>query len=187
MSLRAIALSSLHGKAFPEPFSKVSALQQATAASNRFERRKLSSNQNHCRGSQPRWDMNWNEHPRIHGVTRRQLQQKWSYPAAAAALMGLCSPRATDSALSALQRPGNSKNAAFAAHNSIFVALGVNAQMEGLRRSARGSRSRRRNPSMVPLIDARLTYSARSPPIDAGCSTRYEPHRATFITRSGTS
>lgn len=117
----------------------------------------------HRRGSQPCWDMNWNERPRVHGVTRRQLQRKWSYPAATAALMGLCSARATDSALSALQRPGNSKNAAFAAHNSIFVALGENAQMGGLRRSARGSRSRRRNPSTVPLIDARLTYSARSP------------------------
>lgn len=86
---------------------------------------------NHRRGSQPCWDMNWNEHPRIHGVTRRQLQQKWSYPAATAALMELCSARATDSALSALQRPGNSKNAAFAAHNSIFVALGKMLKWEG--------------------------------------------------------
>lgn len=142
---------------------------------------------NHRRGSQPCWDMNWNEHPRIHGVTRRQLQQKWSYPAATAALMELCSARATDSALSALQRPGNSKNAAFAAHNSIFVALGKNAQMGGLRRSARGSRSRRSSASMAPSIDARLTHSARSPPIDAGCSTRREPHRATFTTRNDTS
>lgn len=77
--------------------------------------------------------------------------------------MGLCSPRATDSTLSALQRPGNSKNAAFAAHNSIFVALGENAQMGGPRQSARGSRSRRRSPSMAPLVDARPTHSARSP------------------------
>lgn len=107
---------------------------------------------NHRRGSQPCWDMNWNECPRIHGVTRRQLQQKWSYPAATAALMELCSPRATDSTLSALQRPGNSKNAAFAANNSIFVALGENAQMGGLRRSARGSRSRRRSPSWHPWL-----------------------------------
>lgn len=118
---------------------------------------------NHRRGSQPCWDMNWNEHPRIHGVTRRQLQQKWSYPAATAALMELCSARTTNSALSALQRPGNSKNAAFAAHNSIFVALGENAQMGGLRQSARGSRSRRSSASMAPSIDARPTHSARSP------------------------
>lgn len=118
---------------------------------------------NHRRGSQPCWDMNWNERPCIHGVTQRQLQQKWSYPAAAAALMGLCSARATDSALSALQRPGNSKNAAFAARNSIFVALGENAQMGGPRQSARGSRSRRRSPSMAPLVDARPTHSVRSP------------------------
>lgn len=133
--------------------------------------------------------MNWNEHPRIHGVTRRQLQQKWSYPAATAALMGLCSPRATDSTLSALQRPGNSKNAAFAAHNSIFVALGENAQMGGPRQSARGSRSRRRSPSMAPLVDARPTHSARSPqsmqaaPLGASPTTQRSPRETTRVKR----
>lgn len=45
MSLCVTVLSSLHGKTFPEPFSMVSALQQATAASNRFEQRELSPNQ----------------------------------------------------------------------------------------------------------------------------------------------
>ena len=187
MSLRAIALSSLHGKAFPEPFSKVSALQQATASSKRFEQREVSRLTIIAEVLERAENMDWNERPRIHGVTRRQLQQKWSYPAATAALMELCSARTTNSALSALQRPGNSKNAVFAAHNSIFVALGENAQMGGPRQSARGSRSRRSSASMAPSIDARLTHSARSPPIDAGCSTRYVPHRATFTTRNGTS
>lgn len=144
---------------------------------------------NHRRGSQPCWDMNWNECPRIHGVTRRQLQQKWSYPAATAALMELCSPGATDSTLSALQRPGNSKNAAFAAHNSIFVALGENAQMGGLRRSARGSRSRRRSPSMAPLVDARPTHSARGPqsmraaPLGMSPTTQRSPHGTARVER----
>ena len=103
--------------------------------------------------------------------------------------MGLCSARATDSALSALQRPGNSKNAAFAARNSIFVALGENAQMGGLRRSARGSRSRRSSPLMVPLIDARLARSARSPqsmratPLGASPTTQRSPRETARVER----
>lgn len=135
--------------------------------------------------------MNWNEHPRIHGVTRRQLQQKWSYPAAAAALMGLCSPRATDSALSALQRPGNSKNAAFAEHNSIFVALGEMLKWEGSadqREAAvlgeeaprwhpwlmRGPPTQREAPNRCGLL-----HSARAPPRNVHHAKRHESNGRT--------
>lgn len=100
--------------------------------------------------------------------------------------MGLCSPRATNSALSALQRPGNSKKAAFAAHNSIFVALSEMLKWKGSadqRKAAalgeaaprwrprlmRGSPTQREAPNRCGLL-----HSVRAPPRNVHHAKRHE-------------